>query len=311
MNTPLRLALVLLLLLGRLTAADAPTDPAARAAELHRLTGALKPQAGEIVLRGGIAKITLPEQLRYLDAKDAATVLTKLWGNPGRGDSLGMLVPTGFDPLARDSWAVIITFEEDGYVKDDDAAGIDYSKLLADMKEGVKEANKAREKEGYEPVALIGWAAPPRYDAAAKKLYWAKELQFGKSAEHTLNYNFRLLGRRGVLVLNAVADLAQLKVVEAATPQILAAVNFQEGHRYADFNGSTDKTATYGLAALVAGGVAAKAGLLKGLWLGILAFKKLIIIALIALAGSFRKIWNSIRGRPAPTPAAPAAPPAP
>ena len=43
-------------------------------------------------------------------------------------------------------------------------------------------------------------------------------------------------------------------------------VDFQEGHRYADFTESTDKVATYGIAALVAGGIAAKVGLFKGLW---------------------------------------------
>jgi len=152
-------------------------------------------------------------------------------------------------------------------------------------------------KEGYGSVDLIGWAKPPRYDAAAHKLYWAKELKFGGEKENTLNYNIRMLGRGGVLVLNVVASMHQLAQVEAATPAILAMVNFQDGHRYADYNSSTDKTATYGLAALVAGGIAAKAGLFKGLWLGILAFKKVILVALIAMAGSIKKFFAWIRGR--------------
>jgi uncharacterized membrane-anchored protein len=84
-------------------------------------------------------------------------------------------------------------------------------------------------------------------------------------------------------------------------------VNFQEGQRYADYNASTDKTATYGLAALVAGGVAAKAGLFKSLWIGILAFKKFIIIGLIALAGLIKQVFNWIRGRSATTTEPPAA----
>jgi uncharacterized membrane-anchored protein len=275
-----------------------PPDPAARAAAMRQLADSLKPVQGEILLKGGAAKAVLPASLQYLNAKDTEVVLTKIWGNPSGSGTLGMVVPTGFDPLSDDSWAVIMTLEEDGYVKDDDAARIDYTKLLAEMKEGMVEANKARQKEGYEPIELVGWASPPRYDAAEKKLYWAKELKFGNSPDHTLNYNLRLLGRRGVLVLNAVANMSQLKDVEAATPAILAAVNFQEGHRYADFNQSTDKTATYGVAALVAGGVAAKTGLLKGLWIGILAFKKFAIIGIIALVALIRKIWSSVRGRP-------------
>ncbi len=119
----------------------------------------------------------------------------------------------------------------------------------------------------------------------------------------------RILGRKGVLVLNAVAPMSQLAQVEAATPEILSMVDYQAGNRYADFNSDTDKVATYGLAALVAGGVAAKAGLLKLLWVGVLALKKFIIVGLIAAAASFKKFIAWIRGRKgtetiAPTPTA-------
>lgn len=321
---------IFLLTIAAFAADPKPTDAAARVEEMQRLASGLKPQSGEIVLRGGIAKVTLPASLRYLDPKDTTTVLTKLWGNPGGFETLGMLVPAGFDPLGEgdDSWAVIVTFEEDGYVKDGDAASIDYTKLLDQLKERTREGNKERVKEGYPSVELVGWATPPRYDASTKKLFWAKELKFGNSADHQLNYNFRLLGRRGVLVLNAVADMSQLKLIESSTPAILGAVNFQEGHRYADFTEGTDKVATYGLAALIVGGVAAKAGLLKGLWIAILALKKFIIIALVALGGLIKKFWNTLRGRqtstspfaapqtvpaPAPTTSAPtdSAPPPP
>ena len=51
------------------------------------------------------------------------------------------------------------------------------------------------------------------FDSAQKKLYWAKELRFDGSPETTLNYNLRILGREGVLVLNAVAEVSQLSEV--------------------------------------------------------------------------------------------------
>jgi uncharacterized membrane-anchored protein len=279
-------------------AADSPPpDAEARQAEIRKLVASIKPQKGDIVLGDGLAKATLPTSLEYLNPADTKTVLVQLWGNPEGSRTLGMLVPSGFDPMTDESWAVIMTFEEDGFVKDDDAAKIDYKEMLEEMKESTRESSKERVKEGYGAIELIGWAAPPRYDAVAKKLYWAKELKFGDSAENTLNYNIRLLGRRGVLVLNAVAGINQLKTVEEATPAILTAVNFQDGHRYADFNESTDKVATYGLAALVAGGIAAKAGLFKGLIVAALAMKKFLIIGLIALFVGIKKIWSWIQGR--------------
>lgn len=276
-------------------APPAAPDPAARQAAAQKLIDGLKPQHGEITLRGGIAKIKLPETFSYLDPKDSETVLGKIWGNPHTDGTLGMITPKDFNPLADESWAVVLTFTEDGYVKDDDAAKIDYAALLKQMQEGTAEANKEREKAGYPSIQLIGWAAAPRYDAATHKMYWAKEIKFGDSAEHTLNYNIRMLGRRGVLVVNAVAGMSQLKQVEAATPQLLAMVDFQDGHRYTDFTEKTDKVATYGLAALVAGGVAAKAGFFKVIWLGILAMKKFVIFGIVAVAGFVKKLFTGRR----------------
>ena len=82
--------------------------------------------------------------------------------------------------------------------------------MLKDMKEGTEDNNEARKEAGYEAVHLIGWAEQPRYDASTKKLYWAKELNFEGSTSHTLNYDVRVLGREGVLSMNAVATMDQL-----------------------------------------------------------------------------------------------------
>jgi uncharacterized membrane-anchored protein len=124
-------------------------------------------------------------------------------------------------------------------------------------------------------------------------MYWAKEIKFGNQAgTNTLNYNLRILGRGGVLTLNAIASMAQLPEIEKSTPIILGMVDFTEGNRYADYKPGVDKAATYGLAALVAGGIAAKTGLLKGLWIAVLALKKFIIIGLAALAGWLKKIFG-------------------
>ena len=262
--------------------------------QLRRLVLHLKYQKGEINLLNGLAKLSVPDQFRYLDSKDTETVLVKLWGNPPFAESrpLGLLVPVDFNPLGGASWAVVIEYEEDGYIRDDEADTIDYDKLLKQMQESTREANQERVKKGYDPVELVGWAAKPRYDRQTHKLYWAKEIKFRDSDHHTLNYNIRILGRRGVLVLNAVASMSQLAAIEAATPQILSMVDFSEGHRYADFDSKSDKVATYGIAALVGGGIAAKLGLFKGLWVAILAGKKFIVIGIVALVAFLKKFFG-------------------
>jgi len=261
--------------------------------EAEALAATLKFQRGEVVLKNGLATLKIPDGVEFLDGRDAHTVLVELWGNPPMPDPLGLLMPVNTGPLSPGSWAVIITYEEEGYVKDKDAEKIDYTDLLKQMQKDVRSANPEREKQGYAAVALVGWAAPPHYDKAVHKLYWAKQLKFGGGNEDTLNYNIRILGRRGVLVLNAVAAMAQLPEIEENAPRILAAIDFNPGNRYADFSeASGDKVASYGIAALVAGGVAAKLGLFKGLWVLLLGAKKFVVIGVVALTAFVRKLFG-------------------
>jgi uncharacterized membrane-anchored protein len=196
---------------------------------------------------------------------------------------------------------VTIDYSEDGYVKDGDASKINYDDLLKKMQKGIAANNAERQKQGYPPITLVGWAAPPHYDSATHKLYWAKQLKFGDEPGDTLNYSIRMLGRKGVLELNAVAAIGQFAEIDKQTPQILGMVDFKEGSRYADFDPKVDKVAKYGIATLVAGGVlagAAKLGLLKGLWVFILAAKKFIIIGVIAAVAFFKKLFKRGGGTP-------------
>lgn len=267
-------------------------DAAAAPVTTEEFESQLKYQRGRIVLKDGLATLNVPENFRYLPPDQADLILVQAWGNVPGEKTLGMIFPSDISPLSEGGWGVVITYDEDGFVKDDDAETIDYNELLRQMKEGAAEANQEREKQGYPALEMIGWAAPPYYDKATHKLYWAKELKFGDDLEHTLNYNIRALGRRGVLVLNAVAAMDQLPSVQKDMQQVLGFVEFNEGHRYADFNPRADKVAAYGLAALVVGKVAAKAGLFKLIVGFILAGKKFVIVGLLALAGLLKKLFG-------------------
>ncbi len=292
----MKLPVVIALFLAAVTIPTGPSygqDGPKTREEAQALAATLKYQRGEVVLKDGLATLKVPDGVEFLNGRDAHTVLVKLWGNPPMPDPLGLLMPANTGPLAPDSWAVIITYEEDGYVKDKDAEKIDYADLLKQMQKDTRAANQEREKQGYSAVELVGWAAPPHYDKAVHKLYWAKQLKFGGGDDDTLNYNIRILGRRGVLVLNAVAAMAQLPEIEKNAPRILAAIDFNPGNRYADFSeASGDKVASYGIAALVAGGVAAKLGLFKGLWVLLLGAKKFVIIGVVALTALVRKFFG-------------------
>ncbi|MFP6851217.1 MAG: DUF2167 domain-containing protein [Pseudomonas sp.] len=242
-------------------------------------------QHGRIVLGKGLATLNLPDSLVFLDSENAQRLLVDGWDNPpDEVPPLGMILPAGISPLADESWGVTVEYEDSGYVSDEDAADIDYGDMLKDMQADMRESNVWRAENGYEPIELVGWAAEPRYDAEGKKLHWAKELKFGDSDTNTLNYNIRVLGRKGVLVLNFVAYMDQLAEIEANVPAVLAATEFNPGERYAEFNPDLDTIAAYGLGALVAGKVAAKTGLLVML---LVLLKKFWIIPalLIGLLG--------------------------
>jgi uncharacterized membrane-anchored protein len=252
----------------------------------------LKFQTGKIALPNGIASLDLPANFRYLAPADAEKLLVEGWGNPPGNETLGMIIPTETNPLSESGWGVVISYTEDGHIKDEDADKINYTELLDDMKKESEEANKERVKQGYTAMHLVGWAEPPSYDKNARKLYWAKEYSGDKEGEHSLNYNIRVLGRKGVLVLNAVAGMNQISQIKSEMPAILAVTEFTQGNRYADFDSKTDHTAEYGLAALVAGGVAAKMGLFAKLGVFLLAFKKFIIIGLVAAGAFLKKLFG-------------------
>lgn len=265
---------------------------AAMAAYMDSVEKALTYRTGEIKLGDDLAVARLPPGFRYLDPEQSATVLTDLWGNPPGDITLGMIFPPGLSPVMEKSWAVILSFDEDGYVKDDDADKIDYDKLLKDMQKDALEANKERAKMSYQPIRIVGWAEKPGYDKAANKLYWAKEIRFGESPVNTLNYNIRVLGRRGVLVLNAVASMPSLAEVKEGMKILQPAVEFKDGHRYAEFDPKLDKVATYGIAGLVAGTLLAKGGMLKILIAALIAGKKFLIIGLGAIGFALAKFFK-------------------
>jgi uncharacterized membrane-anchored protein len=254
----------------------------------------LHPRHGEVLLGNGLAKMNVPENFEYLSPEDAQKVLVDVWGNPPGTKTLGMLVPAGIPVDADEGWGVVIEYSDDGHVDDEDAAGIDYADLLKNMQKGTQEENAERTQAGYPAVQLVGWAATPHYDQATRKLYWAKELAFSDmdTKDHTLNYNIRLLGKEGVLVLNAVSSMSALPQVEKDMKQVLAFTDFQPGHRYSDFNPSTGRVAAYGIAGLVAGKAAVKAGLFKGLFALLLAGKKAIAGVLAVVVAALGKLFK-------------------
>lgn len=246
-------------------------------------------QHGTVELPGSNATLTVPSGFGYLDPVQAKKVLEELWGNPP-AETMGLLVPDGLGVMGDQSWAFDITYDDIGYVDDDDASDIDYDELMTTMKKDVMEENKMRAKEGYPEVTMHGWASKPYYDADLKVLHWAKDVEFAEAGFHSLNYNVRMLGRKGVVVMNAIGSMDQLQEISGAIPQVMVAVKFNDGFQYQDFDSDVDEVAAYTIGGLVAGKVLAKAGLFA-------FFAKFAKVILIGLAAAAAGIWRWLRGR--------------
>ncbi|PKA27957.1 hypothetical protein CH381_03525 [Leptospira sp. mixed culture ATI2-C-A1] len=248
----------------------------------------LKYQTGSVTIGDKLATIKVPKGFKFLDAKQSQFVLHEVWGNPLNEGILGMLFKSDQTPISDNfTYALTYSFSEDGYVSDSDANEINYDDLLKSMKEDISEGNEDRKKEGYPTMELVGWANKPYYDSSAKKLHWAKELQFEGDSVNTLNYNIRILGRKGILELNAISDIEKLKLVQSDIPAILASTEFNDGEKYSDYSPGVDKMAAYGIGGLIAGKVLAKAGFFAML----VKFWKIIAIGAVAALGFLKKFF--------------------
>jgi uncharacterized membrane-anchored protein len=288
----LALSLATLFTLAPCAPAMAAADGATSSEKAAAFMQSLHFQQGTINLPGGIATLSLPPSFRYLPPADTERLLVDAWGNPPGSVTLGMILPADVSPLQQSGWGAIITYDKDGHVKDDDADSIKYDDLLKDMQEGINDSNAERKKQGYQAMTLVGWAERPHYDKAQHKLYWAKELHSEGDQQNGLNYNIRVLGREGVLVLNAIAGRDQLDAIKGEMQKVTAFTNFNPGQRYTDFDSSKDKVAEYGLAALVAGGVAAKLGLFGKLLALLIAFKKILLLGVAAFGSAIYKFFK-------------------
>lgn len=129
-----------------------------------------------------------------------------------------------------------------------------------------------------------------------QQLEWATKIRtIGAPPDaYNINFNTRLLGRRGVMEVTLVCDPEELSDMIAEQAKILTGYSYIQGERYAEYQ-SGDKIAEYGLTALVAGGGAyalAKSGLLGKLSL---MFAKLGKAAILLVVGVFVAIKNSSR----------------
>jgi uncharacterized membrane-anchored protein len=235
----------------------------------------------------GIAELTVPAGYLFIDGKTTRAMMESA-GEPVSGNEAGFLSPT------NRGWAVYFQYDNCGYVKDDEKDKLDAPKLLAAIKKGNDAGNEYRKQRGNPTLDIIGWEQEPKYDPVSHNLTWA--IRATSQGEQIVNYNTRLLGRKGVMEVVLVCDPAELQKHLPPFTEVLAGYKFSTGENYTEYKPG-DKIAKYGLGALVLGGAAvgaAKLGLLA--WLGVFLKKgwKLVVVLVVAVAAVFKKVISRI-----------------
>lgn len=242
------------------------------------------PYTGRI---GNHAEIKLPAGFAFTGTQGAQDLL-EIYGNPPNSSILAAIVPEDEEA----DWTLVFQFDDIGYVDDSDRDALDADALIKAFRDGIPAGNRERRSMGLEELHGMDWQVPPFYDPQTNNLTWGLKLDFASGS--AINYDIRILGRRGVMQATLVGAP---ETYAAALPQVktlLADFSYLSGNKYAEWS-QGDKVAGVGLAGLVAGGgvvAAAKTGFLAKIGLILAKGGKGLIIGLIVLfatLGSFFK----------------------
>jgi uncharacterized membrane-anchored protein len=273
---------------------QAARDAEAQAAYRAGLAAGTKGPASVTLLDQ--ASLALPDDIIFIPKAEATRILRAFGNTVSEGTFQGLIA--GLKPT--DGWFVVVRYIKEGYIKDDEAKNWNADELLQNLKDGNEEANKDRVARGFPEIEAVGWVEKPNYDPDTHRLVWSL-LTKHKGAPDTgakgINYNTYALGRDGYFSLNLLTNTDRINSDKAVARTLLAALDYNSGKRYEDFNASTDHIAAYGIAALVGGIAAKKLGLLALAGAFILKFAKIIAIGVAAFFGGIWKLFSRKRSQ--------------
>ena len=110
--------------------------------------------------------------------------------------------------------------------------------------------------------------------------------------EYGVNYNTYALGREGYFIVNLVTGYKNIEQEKIHAKTILDSIEYNKGKRYEDFLEGSDKVATYGLATLIGGAVAKKAGLLSIIGVFLLKIWKVVAVAVAVFFSKIIKFFK-------------------
>lgn len=258
-------------------------SPAQQVRALHWVEGPSQ------VAVGPNATFQVPSGYRFLGPADTVKFMA-ITRNLSSNVTETVFAPDDF------SWWGVFDYRDVGHVADGEK--IDPDALLSNLRSSQVEANKRLGERGWETLEIVGWEQSPFYASDTHDLSWAVDARSSGGAD-IINYNTRLLSRTGYTAATLVADPQTLQTSIGQFKNVVSGYRFNDDQSYAAYRPS-DKTAEYGLAALVTGGaaaVAAKTGFWKVILGALVASWKLVAAFVVALFASIRKFFGRATGR--------------
>jgi uncharacterized membrane-anchored protein len=185
---------------------------------------------------GSMAQIQLSNGYMALDGGDTRKLLESMQ-NLTSGDELALVGKDDLDYFA------VYSFDNIGYVKDDEKSSIDAEALLAQLKKNNEAANEEKRKKGWKTMTVAGWAIPPRYNSQTHNLEWAVRFK-SEEGHDVVNFNTKYLGRHGVMRVILVCDPLKLDSTITDFQNVMSKYEFVKGNSYAEFT-QGDKVAKY------------------------------------------------------------------
>ncbi|MEI6847466.1 MAG: DUF2167 domain-containing protein [Chlorobiaceae bacterium] len=227
---------------------------------------------------GNTAEIRVPEGYIFASGDDTRQLLEAMH-NPTDGTEVGFIASTS------SNWFMFFNFKSIGYVSDEEKNSLDAGAMLRSIITATEKANNERIKRGWSTVTVIGWQQEPHYNSETHNLEWS--LLGQDKGEQIVNWNTRLLGRKGIMSVTLVTNPSTISNILPECHKLLADFSYKQGNRYEEYR-SGDKLSELGLTALVVGAgsaVAVKTGLAKWLW-------KVLVAAFAAICLWLKKLFT-------------------
>ncbi|RBP42617.1 putative membrane-anchored protein [Roseimicrobium gellanilyticum] len=241
---------------------------------------------------GHHAEIEIPEGYVFFPSKGAQELM-KRSGNLVNGTEDGLIISDG------KGWSVLFEFKNDGYVKDDDKDELNADKMLKAIHENEPAMNERLKEAGLPAQHTVGFAVPPKYNEKTNNLEWATRFTTEGSPGEYVNYNTRLLGRKGVMEATLMVDPDKLEASLPDYQKLLTGYRFVQGETYAEYR-QGDKLASYTIGGLVVGGgafAAAKMGLFAKFFAVLAKGGKAVFAGIAVVVAVIGKFVGKLFGR--------------